>query len=62
MRWNARLAWRSASDSFEIGAWGRNLSDKEYRTYMFELTDVIGADQVMRGMPRSYGVDLAYRF
>lgn len=60
--WNARLAWRTASDGLELGAWGRNLTDKEYRTYMFELTDIIGADQVMRGMPRSYGVDLTYRF
>ena len=60
--WNARLAWRSSDDQLEMALWGKNLSDKEYAAYMFELTDLIGADQVMRGVPRTYGVDVKYNF
>jgi len=60
--WNARLAWRSSDEQLEMALWGKNLSDKEYAAYMFELTDLIGADQVMRGVPRTYGVDVKYHF
>lgn len=60
--WNARLAWRSSDEQLEMALWGKNLSNKEYAAYMFELTDLIGADQVMRGTPRTYGVDVKYHF
>lgn len=60
--WNARLSWSDATEQVEVALWGKNLTDKQYAAYMFELTDVIDADQVMRGAPRSYGVDLSYHF
>jgi iron complex outermembrane receptor protein len=60
--WNARLAWFDASEQLEVALWGKNLGDKEYASYMFELTDVVGGDQVMRGVPRTYGVDVKYNF
>ncbi|MEM1155902.1 MAG: TonB-dependent receptor, partial [Pseudomonadota bacterium] len=59
---NARLAWMDTSQQWEVALWGRNLADKEYAVYMFELTGLIGADQVLRGTPRTYGVDLRYVF
>jgi iron complex outermembrane receptor protein len=60
--WNARLSWTDSSEQLELALWGKNLADKEYAAYMFELTDLIGADQVMRGVPRTYGVDIKYAF
>jgi iron complex outermembrane recepter protein len=60
--WNARLSWFDASEQLEVALWGKNLSDKEYASYMFELTDVAGSDQVMRGTPRTYGIDVKYNF
>lgn len=60
--WNARLAWFDSSEQIEVALWGKNLGDKEYASYMFELTDVVGGDQVMRGTPRTYGVDVKYNF
>ena len=60
--WNARLSWRSSANTIEVAAWGRNITDEEYRSNMFELTDTIGADQVVRGMPRSFGFDVSYHF
>ncbi|BFM16897.1 TonB-dependent receptor [Maricurvus nonylphenolicus] len=60
--WNARLSWFDANEQLEVALWGKNLSDKEYAAYMFELTDVAGGDQVMRGTPRTYGVDIKYAF
>jgi iron complex outermembrane recepter protein len=60
--WNARLSWFDANEQLEVALWGKNLSDKEYASYMFELTDVVGGDQVMRGMPRTYGIDVKYNF
>ncbi len=62
--WNARLAWFDANEQLEIALWGKNLSDKEYASYMFELSSLTpsGGDQVMRGMPRTYGVDVKYSF
>lgn len=60
--WNARLSWRSSANTIEVAAWGRNITDEEYRSNMFELTDTIGADQVLRGTPRSFGFDVSYHF
>lgn len=59
---NARVAWADSSDQWEVGLWGKNLADKEYAAYMFELTNLVGADQVMRGVPRTYGIDIRFSF
>jgi len=60
--WNARLSWVDLSSQLEVALWGKNLADKEFANYMFELTDLVGSDQVMRGVPRTYGVDVKYAF
>jgi iron complex outermembrane recepter protein len=60
--WNARLSWSDASEQVEVGLWAKNLTDKEYVSYMFELSDLVGSDQVIRGAPRTYGIDLKYVF
>lgn len=60
--WNARLSWSDPTGQLEVALWGKNLADKEYAAYMFALTDLIGADQVMRGVARTYGIDVKYGF
>ncbi len=60
--WNARLSWRNTAESLELSIWGKNLADKQYRAYMFDLKDLIGANQIMRGVPRTYGIDAKYSF
>jgi iron complex outermembrane receptor protein len=60
--WNARLSWQDISDQVEIGLWAKNITDKEYASYMFELSDLVGSDQVIRGVPRTYGIDFKYKY
>ena len=57
---NARLAWRSPSQKFEIAAWGRNLSDQEVKTYSYDLRLDFGFVQYMRGRPLMLGVDFGF--
>ena len=58
--WNARAAWKSASGNWEAAAWVRNLADKEYLTYKFDLT-FFGLYEEMLGSPRSFGAEVTYR-
>jgi iron complex outermembrane receptor protein len=57
---NARLAWRPASDRFEVALWARNLADADHLTN--SVRDFLGAHTQTHGDPRSYGVELAGRF
>jgi iron complex outermembrane receptor protein len=59
---NARLMLHSvAGNKWELGAWGRNLTNKFYLTSAADLQS-IGFDYRHRGVPRTYGVDATYRF
>lgn len=62
--WNARLRWfgiAAGRGNIEVAAWGRNLSDKRY---VLSATGETPHSQraALWGEPRSYGVDLIYRF
>ncbi|MGK0224572.1 MAG: iron complex outermembrane receptor protein, partial [Limisphaerales bacterium] len=58
--WNARVSWTSADDQWEVAAYGRNLGDKEYMVYAFDLS-FFGFNEEMLGTPRSYGLEVTYR-
>ena len=58
--WNGRVAWTSNDDRWEVAAWGRNLGDKEYLSYAFDLS-FFGFHEQMLGTPRMFGVELTYR-
>lgn len=60
--WNARVSWANANNQWEIGLWGRNIADEEYRSSMVALQQFFGFDQVIRGVPRNIGLDLRYHF
>ena len=59
---NARLSYRTASEDIEVALWAKNLSNKEYATYSFDLRPDFGFVQYMRGVPRTLGFDLKYSF
>ncbi|WP_162299988.1 TonB-dependent receptor [Kineobactrum sediminis] len=58
----SRLSWHSADDALEVALWGKNLGDKEYAAYVFDLRADFGFLQRMRGVPRTVGIDVQYRF
>jgi iron complex outermembrane receptor protein len=58
---NARIAYKSQGESFEVAAWGRNLADEGYLVSGFDLAD-FGLYQLMRGSPRTYGLEVTIRF
>ena len=56
---NARLAWKPASDRYELALWGKNLTGEEYITGIFP---VITMDQLNYNEPRTFGVQLSVHF
>ena len=59
--YNARLSWQSANDNLELSLWARNLTDKEYLVYAFDLS-FLGFNEEMIGMPRTYGIGASFSF
>jgi iron complex outermembrane receptor protein len=57
--WNARVAWKSADERWEVAAYGRNLGDEEYMVYAFDLS-FFGFNEEMIGTPRAYGVEVQF--
>lgn len=58
---NLRLALRGSAEGegWEVALWGRNLFDEEYRAQV--LTSTVGWGETW-GMPRTYGVNLSWRW
>lgn len=48
--------WRSGDDKWSIGAWLRNLENKDVKTYVLPL------GRVFIGAPRTFGLNASYRF
>ena len=46
----------------ELYAFGKNLTDKEYRVYSLSFADAAGFNQEFYGRPREYGVGLVAKF
>jgi iron complex outermembrane receptor protein len=64
---NARVSLTSvAKHGFSAGAWVKNLTNRQYLAYGLNQNDpdtgAIGFDYGLVGEPRTYGVDLTYRF
>jgi len=49
-------------ENIEVALWGKNLSDKKYAAYAFDLRQDFGFVPYMRGVPRTLGIDLKYSF
>ena len=61
--WNARLTWRSlAAQDLEISLYVDNLTDEEYfGTGLLQLASQ-GSATLVRGVPRTYGMQALYRY
>ena len=57
---NARIGLMSDNGTWEVYAWGRNLTDETDATD--ELRDFFGTIAKLPGMPRTYGVNLVWNF
>jgi len=58
--WNARVAWEEAD--WTLGAWVKNLTNKEYSHLKFDLVNLFGMLQDFKGEARQIGFDLRYEF
>lgn len=56
---NARLAYQPDGERFEIALWGKNLTGTKYLTAVFP---VITQDQLNYNDPKTYGVQVSFRF
>lgn len=59
---NFRLAWTDMDDIWGVALWGKNLTDKEVKTYSFDLRADFGFVENMRGAPRTFGIEVTYNF
>jgi len=59
--WNARLAWTSTDNTWEVAGWIKNIDDKDYVHHTFSQR---GSRIVFTrfGPPRHYGVTLTYNY
>lgn len=59
--YNARVAFQSADEAWEVALWGKNLTDEEYAIHSSDLS-VLGSITTsdILGNPRTYGVTFTY--
>ncbi|HVO48836.1 MAG TPA: hypothetical protein VMT29_21145 [Steroidobacteraceae bacterium] len=64
---NGRISFEMAGKpGFAAGAWIKNMSNRQYLAYGLAQRDPsqggLGFDYALVGEPRTYGLDLTYRF
>ncbi|MEL7399137.1 MAG: TonB-dependent receptor, partial [Pseudomonadota bacterium] len=59
---NARATLNSADDSWSVAAWVMNVTDEEIAGGYAGPARAIGSETAWTYPPRTYGVDLTYRF
>jgi outer membrane receptor protein involved in Fe transport len=50
------------SGPWQVSAWVKNLADEEYRTAAQDISLALGFSEIVTGVPRTWGVELEYRF
>jgi iron complex outermembrane receptor protein len=60
--WNGRLTYSSSSDGWEVSLFAKNIFNKEYQTYRFDLTGFAGQVLYLYGPPRWFGGEVKYSF
>ena len=60
--WNARVALFDEAGTWEVAAWGKNLSDEAYHGFGFDLSTFNGTAGYMFEAPRTYGLSLTYNY
>lgn len=59
---NARLAWISPRQNWEVALYAHNLTDEDYFFGAAAVGDTIGSMTLQKAPPRMYGLELMYRF
>lgn len=59
---NGRITLADSTDRYAVSLWGSNLTDEEYDIYGINLQSGFGFNYFMEGAPRTWGVELTYRF
>jgi iron complex outermembrane receptor protein len=59
--WNANLTLRGAGEKWSVSAWGKNLNQAVYRTYVNDLR-AFGWLLNIYGPPRTYGLTASVKF
>ncbi len=57
---NASLAWTSADDGWEVVAWGKNITDEEFRTH--SITSNVSGTVDIWNTPTTYGLTVNRNF
>jgi iron complex outermembrane recepter protein len=58
---NARIGWRSADEKWQLGVFGRNLTN-DLTEQTITVSGINGGTLVLYGPPRTYGVDVRFSF
>lgn len=59
---NMRLGFTNSNENIDVGAWVKNIADKEYATSILDLQGSFNLDYGHRGKTRTFGVDINYQF
>lgn len=59
---NARIAWTSPGERFEIALFGTNLTDKRYIVSGLSSATSFGLEEANFGRPREWGLSARYKF
>ena len=59
---NGRLSFSALDERWGVSIWGRNLGDEEYFNFWADGRETLGYVYSHVAAPRTYGVELAYRF
>jgi iron complex outermembrane receptor protein len=59
---NARISLLPQNGPWEVSAWVKNIGDEEYRTAAQDISVALGFSEIVTGLPRTWGVELEYRF
>lgn len=64
--WNARISWSDipgpGSASLDLSLWGKNITDESYWNFGVNLYDSLGYTVNSYGPPRTFGLDVTFRF
>lgn len=59
---NGRVGVSSPDRGYSVALWAKNLLNTKYDSYAINLQAGFGYDYFLSGMPRTYGVEVGYKF
>ncbi|MEJ8566136.1 TonB-dependent receptor [Elongatibacter sediminis] len=59
---NLRLGWSSADDHWDVAAFVNNINDERYFTIGYDLSNATGANSLVPGKPRWFGINVRYNY